>query len=216
MKCDDCLNLLESYADGEVTDREAEQLSTHLATCVNCSSQFELLSAEGEMYARYDRELEISPSLWNGIAARLAADEAHAARAPKLNFSQWFAGLFAMPSLGCAPQVAALVVIELVSGIACWRTRPSSQTYVAAGVVKYQPAPVARQESAGGPKVSAPEVSQSRDSKEAAPTFVATSGTPKRPSRITDSADVLTNEDDSIAARDTASHLEQAQNLLRS
>jgi len=78
MKCDDCVNLLETYLDGEATERESDQIQTHLATCSMCANQFEVLTAENEMYASYDREMEISPALWNGVAARIALEDRQA------------------------------------------------------------------------------------------------------------------------------------------
>ncbi len=72
MKCDDCFNLLEEYIDGEATERDAEQVGAHLITCAACAHEFEALTAEREIYARYDRELTVSPAMWNAIAARTA------------------------------------------------------------------------------------------------------------------------------------------------
>ena len=39
MKCDDCVNLLETYLDGEATERESDQIQTHLATCSMCANK---------------------------------------------------------------------------------------------------------------------------------------------------------------------------------
>src|SRR6185369_16742683 len=97
MKCDDCINLLEVYLDGEAGERNGEHVREHLMKCASCSATLEALTAENELFAHYDRELEISPAVWNGIAARIAADDNEAARS-RFSFSQWFAGLFAMPS----------------------------------------------------------------------------------------------------------------------
>ncbi|HMJ24630.1 MAG TPA: zf-HC2 domain-containing protein, partial [Pyrinomonadaceae bacterium] len=72
MKCDDCLNLLAEYSDGEVTDSEAERISAHLITCAVCAKEFELVTAEQELFARYDRELEITPAMWSAVSARTA------------------------------------------------------------------------------------------------------------------------------------------------
>ena len=46
MKCDDNLELLEEYLDGD-------------------------LDAEQELFARYDREIEVSPAVWAGIEERI-------------------------------------------------------------------------------------------------------------------------------------------------
>src|SRR5262252_5368410 len=123
MKCDDCLNILEGYVDGEAGERNAEQVQAHLMKCESCTLEFEALTAESEIYARYDRELQISPATWNGIAARIAADGNGASR-PKRNLTQWFAGLLAIPSVRLAMPAVAFALIAIAVGVAYWRTRP--------------------------------------------------------------------------------------------
>jgi predicted anti-sigma-YlaC factor YlaD len=126
MKCNDCLNLLEVHLDGEAGERNSEQVREHLMACASCTSAFEALTAESELFARYDRELEISPAIWSGIAARIATDGNGAAKS-NFSLSGWFAGLFAMPSFRFAMPVAALALIAIVIGVAYWRTRPERQ-----------------------------------------------------------------------------------------
>jgi len=120
MKCDDCLNLLEMYIDGEAGERNTDQAREHLMKCESCTGEFEALTAESELYQRYDRDLQISPAIWNGIAARIATQTAAKS---KPSFTEWFAGLFAIPSLKFAIPAVALVAIALVLGVAYWRTR---------------------------------------------------------------------------------------------
>src|SRR3954469_2534169 len=127
MKCDDCLNLLEVYLDGEAGERNSEHVQQHLMHCASCTSAFEALTAENEMFARYDRELEISPAIWNGVAAQIAADGDGAATS-KSSFAEWFAGLFAMPSFKFAMPAVTFALIAMVVGVAYWRTsQPAPQ-----------------------------------------------------------------------------------------
>jgi hypothetical protein len=123
MKCDDCVNFLEVYLDGEAGERNSEHVREHLMKCASCTSTFEALTAENELFTRYDRELEISPAIWNGIAARIGP-EGNGASASKFSLGKWFAGLFAMPSFRFAMPVAAVALIAIVIGVAYWRTRP--------------------------------------------------------------------------------------------
>src|SRR5262252_7667758 len=123
MKCDDCLNILEGYVDGEAGERNAEQVQAHLMKCRSCTLEFEALTAESEIYARYDRELQISPATWDVIAARIAAEGNGASRS-KRNLTQWFAGLLAIPSVRFAMPAVAVALIAVVVGVAYWRTRP--------------------------------------------------------------------------------------------
>src|SRR5947207_5744793 len=123
MKCDDCLNLLEMYIDGEAGERNNDQVREHLMKCESCTREFEALTAESELYQRYDRDLQISPAIWHGIAARISTPNDETAAKPKSNLTEWFAGLFAIPRFGFAIPAVALVAIALVLGVAYWRTR---------------------------------------------------------------------------------------------
>src|SRR6476620_2006710 len=97
MKCDDCLNLLAEYIDGEAIESDAERINAHLIKCAGCTREFGLLTAEQELFARYDRELEITPAMWNAVQARTAAETGPAVSRVKSNRLGWLTGLFAMP-----------------------------------------------------------------------------------------------------------------------
>lgn len=75
MKCEVYLNMLEEYLDGELGAEDQERVSAHLITCTSCAEEFAALTAEQEIFARYDREIEVSPALWNGIAEQIAPVE---------------------------------------------------------------------------------------------------------------------------------------------
>src|SRR6185369_10673601 len=153
MKCDDCLNLLEVYLDGEAGERNREHVQEHLMKCASCTSAFEALTAENELFARYDRELEISPAVWSGIAARITTDGNSAAKS-RFSFSEWFAGLFAMPSFRFAMPAVALALIAIVVGVAYFRTRPQAPPINEVAVNK--PTPVAPSGSTAPPRITVP------------------------------------------------------------
>ena len=212
MKCDDCLNLLEVYLDGEAGERNREHVREHLMKCAGCTSAFEALTAENELFARYDRELEISPAVWNGIAARITTD-ANRATQSKSSFSEWFAGLFAMPSFRFAMPAVALALIAIVVGVAYFRTRPQSPPVDQVAVNK--PTPVAPSGSGGQQQVAVPV--DVNDKEATKPEFVATNRkrpAVKRPSD--DRPEILFTDAaySDMEDKDTATHLEQAQNLL--
>lgn len=79
MKCVDCLPSLEEFFDGEVDDKTAERMRDHLAACADCAEAFDALRSEQEMFLRYDRGLEVSPALWQGVRAAIAAADIEAA-----------------------------------------------------------------------------------------------------------------------------------------
>ena len=73
MKCEVCLERLEEYLDGELAAADREQVAAHLIACGDCSVEFKSLTTEQELFARYDREVEVPPFLWTRVAARMPA-----------------------------------------------------------------------------------------------------------------------------------------------
>jgi len=219
MKCEDCINILEAYLDGEANERESDQVQTHLATCANCANQFEALTAESELYARYDRELQVSPSLWNAVAARINSEDRNASANPKFNLAEWFAGLFAAPSLRFAMPAVALIAIAVVVGLAYWRTRPQpAKPDVIAKVNNVvPPTPVNNNSPEKNPEVSLHAAPSGN--KDSEPVVAVKTNRPgMNKSRAGEQSDVLFTDAayTDMEDRDTASHLEQAQNLLLS
>ena len=213
MKCDDCLNLLETYLDGEAGERNSEHVQEHLMKCASCTSAFEALTAENELFARYDRELEISPAVWNGIEARIAV-AGNGARKSRGSFSQWFGGLFAMPSFRFAMPAVALALIAIVIGVAYWRTRPERATPTQiAGVEKPKPPiPTPQREEIAIPATGTKNRERS-DSPLVAKKNTQREG-PRR--RSIDQGGVLIFDAafSDMEEKDTATHLSQAENLL--
>ena len=213
MKCSDCLSLLEVYLDGEAGERNREHVREHLMKCENCTAAFEALTAENELFTRYDRELEISPAIWHGVSARIAA-EGNGASKSKSNFSEWFAGLFAMPSFRFAMPAVAFALIAIVIGVAYWRTRPERPAPKQIATVD-KPAPVAPKQTNSQPNEVAPASGIPKDVEQPQRIIVASNDKRRtaQPRRGDNQSDVLFT-DAAYEDKDTASHLEQAQNLL--
>lgn len=212
MKCDDCLNQLAEYIDGEVVAHEAERISAHLINCAGCGSEFESLTAEQEIFARYDRELEISPAMWSAIQARTVSESRPVDSSPKFNARSWVAGLFALPRLGFAFSGAlAVVIIAVVVGVMYLKTHQQ---------------PANPETIAGNYKPIAPPVTKPNDVTSPVPPQNPVEGTgsqrktPKAAGRLTrpDDPGVLFKDVaySDLAERDTAEHIQQAENLLRS
>jgi Putative zinc-finger len=214
MKCNDCLSLLEMYIDGEAGERNADQVREHLMKCESCSGEFEALTAESELYQRYDRDLQISPAIWNGIAARIATQTAAKS---KPSFTEWFAGLFAIPSLKFAIPAVALVAIALVLGVAYWRTRqpvaPPDQ--IAKSNIVTPPAPI--NIGPDQPAKTTRPVAATATGKRPDEVLAANNKRPVSKNRRGDNqSDVLFTDAayTDVEDRDTATHLQQAQDLL--
>ena len=71
MKCEVCQELLEEYLDGELATEDRDDVGAHLITCAGCAEALATLSAEEELYGRYDRELRISAAVWVGISEQI-------------------------------------------------------------------------------------------------------------------------------------------------
>lgn len=205
MKCEICLELLEEYLDGELTSADHEHVSAHLIKCTGCAATFAALTAEQELFALYDREIEVPAFLWTRVAAH-----SHSEKNPQPGWRAYFARLFTMRSASLGGALA-LLLLAITFGAFYFSRRPASKTDVAR--TPQEP----------------PHKSQNDENKEAgiglteaAPKFIASK--PKstvRPSVkhvAVDQSDVLSSDlsyldmDD----QDTAKHIEQTQNLLRS
>ena len=215
MKCDDCLNLLEVYLDGEAGERDTEQVRGHLMKCESCAGELEALTAESELYERYDRDLQISPAVWNGIAARISTQNREAAAKPKSGLSEWLAGLFAIPRFGFAMPAVAVVAIALVIGVAYWRTRPQAPKPEIAKVNNgTPPAPVTV--GPDQPSKTSP-ITPTQGDKHSDQLIATAIKRPRNKVRRGDNqSDVLFTDAAyaNVEDRDTATHLQQAQDLL--
>ena len=109
MKCESCQEGLEDYLDGELGDRESGEIATHLATCASCAAESVAFSAEQELFSRYDRELNIPPSLWEQIAER--ASTPAITPVSQNGFGARLFALFRVPSLVFSFAAAVVLVV---------------------------------------------------------------------------------------------------------
>ena len=218
MKCDDCLNVLEEYVDGETPQRVAEQVSAHIISCAACGQAFDALTAEQEFYGRYDRELTVPASMWGVIAAQATSQWAASSTSLAKRRWVWWPDLFSTRSFGVAGALATLLIAFSI-GLAyllSQRQTPVSRDSTA----QYQILPNSTSNHAN---TSGTEQTEASNLAAAKPPLVASVKTVKaRGTKPKNAAagqgDVLfvdTSEAD-LDERDTTSHLEQAQNLLLS
>jgi hypothetical protein len=68
---------LEALVAEELDDETAERVRAHVAGCASCQAELKWLAAEAELMARRrERQPEVSPAVWQGIAERIARPEA--------------------------------------------------------------------------------------------------------------------------------------------
>jgi predicted anti-sigma-YlaC factor YlaD len=221
MKCDDCLNLLAEYIDGEAIEGDAEQVSAHLIKCAACASEFEALTAEQEIYARYDRELNVSPAMWHAIEARTTTESVAVTSSSKSNPRTWLAGLFVAPRFGFAFSGAvAVFIVAVVIGVMYLRThqQPPGQLIADSRKVKSVTPPDQVAEGVNPPGDG--DVRPSNAPGVAPVKAPSKSNVAVLRSRATNdqSDDVLFSDAaySDIEDKATADHVEQAQNLLKS
>ncbi len=147
MRCVDCLPLIEEFFDGETDERTAEQIGAHPAACADCAAALDSLSFEQEIYARYDRGLEVSPSLWSAVSAEIARTPKAESEAPRRNFlsrlREGFAATLAAFALrpALASSLALLVVGVAVGSL--WLARKKAPVGVAVATSNNQSVGVA-------------------------------------------------------------------------
>ena len=171
MRCEDCLPFIEEFFDGEVTGQTAEAVSTHLATCADCSAALDALSFEQEIYTRYDRGgLEVTPALWARVSAEIARTplqpESPAAGSSFLSRArEYFAA--AMAALVVRPALASALALLIVAAAAgtLWlarRSQPGAPTQSIAQNPQ-TPAVIPQSPAAGGGDVDPKRVNPFAD-----------------------------------------------------
>ena len=203
MKCEVCQELLEEYLDAELAPEDRALLDQHLIACLDCAESFAALKDEQQLFALYDREVEVPPFLWTRIAAHTVAEQAPAQRG--------WRGVFAAPLAG----VIALVLLAIAVGVVYLMSRqPAAEPRLTQN--ERQPAtpsvPEEKKQMAPLPQPgSQPTLASSTLKPRLRTKSVITRAT-------ADQSDVLSSDlayldlDD----QETAKHIEQTQILLRS
>jgi len=202
MKCEVCREFLEEYLDGELAPEDREQVDAHLSACVDCSESFAALTAEQDLFARYDREVEVPPFLWTRVAAHTVSENSES----QPNWRTRFASLFT-PSFAGA---IAVLLIALPIGIVYLRSRHQAPEPAQAKAPSEVPSPdpvlPSVQSAANKPEVFASR--KKPGSRVKAPIVHAP----------IDQSDVLSSDLTylDMDEQDTAKHIEQSKMLLRS
>ena len=198
MKCEFCLELLEEYLDGELAVEDREQIDAHLITCSECSESFAALSAEQEIFARYDREIEVPPFLWTRVAAHTVSESNVAKRG-------WLPAVFRKASFASAIAVMLIVIaIGVVYLLSSNKTPEPKLAKSPSQAPNPNPAPQ-----------SVPSVVPKHE-------VIAAGPRPKLRAKPTtpnpDQSDVLSSDPGYLDMddQDTANHIEQSKLLLRS
>ena len=128
MKCEECnTNTLEEFLDGELDARRAAETEAHLAACHVCAAAYDGLLDEQNIYAAYERDVQVTPQMWTNVARRIAAEEKPQAGT---NFFQtiraWFAEALVAPRF--SPVLTAALVLVAIGATASVMKYLNSQT----------------------------------------------------------------------------------------
>lgn len=112
MKCEEYRVLIEDFVDGSLDSKTATRVTSHTAICAECAGFYQEMSREQEVYARYQRDVEVTPVLWASIETRIK--QARAAQPGGLisRLREQFVGAFSAPRL--SPAFAAALVIVAI------------------------------------------------------------------------------------------------------
>jgi len=210
MKCESCQEALEEYLDGELADREAREITAHLAACSSCAAESATFAAEQELFSRYDRDLAIPSSLWEQIAERTATS---AMRPVSENgFGSRLVALFRVPSFAFSFAAAALLVVFALVIYATYLKTRKPNPFVAQTVtpqessLKEQPAQVPSSSAEPQKHIAVSNQNSVRRKLHAVKAINI------------EQSDVLSSDFgvQDIEDQETAKHIEQTQNLLQS
>jgi hypothetical protein len=110
MKCEECLSVIEEYYDDELDERGARNISAHLSACFECASVYEELGREQEVYARYQRDVEVTPALWAAVESKIKQEKLPASPGMVTRLADWLRRGLAAPRLSPALAVALVVI----------------------------------------------------------------------------------------------------------
>ena len=207
MKCEVCLELLEEYLDGELPGEDSEQVGAHLIKCGDCSAGFAALTAEQELFAQYDREIEVPPFMWTRVAAHTVSENNKRTRS-------WFVSLFARPA-----TAVAMLLLTVTVGVVYLISRQPSPKNTA---VKQTDSTLPRN-GTDPIQDQRPKTANTTQPDSKPELVVASNRKPKsriRPTinHTTDQSGVLSSDLGylDMDEQDTARHIEQTENFLRS
>ncbi|HEX8888201.1 MAG TPA: zf-HC2 domain-containing protein [Pyrinomonadaceae bacterium] len=132
MKCEECLPLIEEYVDKELGQSASERIAAHLSTCQACALEAAELEHELEIYARYQRDIAVTPAQWNIVRARIEQEKEQPNGEPRARFREWLSGLFGMGRRFRPALVLALLLIFIgVTAAIIYNARQRGSTELA-------------------------------------------------------------------------------------
>jgi hypothetical protein len=122
-------------------------MAMHLSTCPGCTSAFQELQHEQELYAHYRRDVEVTPAQWNIVQARLEQEKDTGPQQPQSRLHAWFGGAAASSRKFYPAIVAALllIMVGITAGIIYLSRHNSPGELVSRPVKQAETSPLAGQ-----------------------------------------------------------------------
>ena len=115
MKCLECLPLVDVYYDGELDEQTAERVTQHMGGCMSCTSYYQKLEGENELYLRYECNAQPMPDFWDNVMVRAAQGKGTGSSRTLSRLRGWFAdalGNFSAPRF--SPSATALLLLVAI------------------------------------------------------------------------------------------------------
>jgi hypothetical protein len=120
VSCKDILRKIEDFYYGELDEKTACQVQSHLRTCQGCSRALEDLVSEDKAYQAFseqlDRGLVVSPQIWRRVQAGIVTDTPESSRRHPLSRIAEFLNGIMTRSVVVRQAVFAAVIIVLSVG----------------------------------------------------------------------------------------------------
>jgi hypothetical protein len=138
VKCEECLPRIEEYVDGELDGRTMERLTAHLSTCAECAHELATIQREQEIYANYQRDIEVTPAQWNIVQARIEQEKDALPFEPRTRLSERLSKLINSRKQFRPAFAAALVllVIGIIVGVIYLNSRRQHNTIASGAPAK--------------------------------------------------------------------------------
>jgi hypothetical protein len=119
MNCEECLLILDEYADSELDEKSSGQVSAHIKDCPVCANEYEMLQRERQIYSQYPLDIKATPTLWANIQANI--EEVQREKISLSNLGYRLAKFFGVstfnPAFTAAPLVLLLITFGIIIGL---------------------------------------------------------------------------------------------------
>jgi len=76
MECEQCMDELTAYLDGELSEARTGEVKAHTASCPSCAAELKALKEAAELVDSRMPAVELRPAVWQGVRGRISSMEA--------------------------------------------------------------------------------------------------------------------------------------------